>query len=189
MKALIYVTICSFLLLASCSKNIEPVENMVERAVITSKQQLPFMTKYDKARKNSTNARAAAFVEYGPYTVTGNLRQILSRYKTTLGTNQQYYAPGVYFADIYVLETNITIPAGAFFNFISASKTGYSDWPSQTSGINVTQTVNSSGTTYNISTNSMVPLYDASGRAVNQYVLPNNQDLTGGTFTYSYIVR
>lgn len=193
MKTVIYVLFFSLLIFGACSRDvISPVDAVVEKAVITSATPLPFMTKYDLAKKNSVNARAGGlvkpnFTEYGPYTVNGNLRKILTQHKTTLTSNQSYYPVGVYFCDIYVCDVTITIPAGALFNYISSSKTGYSDYTNQTSGVNVTQTAGSGGSTYSIATNSMVPIYNVNGQAVTQYVLP--QDLTGTTFTYSYIVR
>jgi hypothetical protein len=155
--------------------------------VITPETQFPFTMQYNPEKGvGSNNARTQAVAAVvGPFTVEATLQKVLTNHKVIL-TSTEGYATGVYLCDVYRAFRSITIPAGAIFSFQGASKFGYSNYSAvpKVEGINVTQIFTPSGSTYELSTWSIVPRYTQLGQALPPRVLP--RDLTGLTFTYSY---
>ena len=178
------------LLLNSCNTDelITPREvasiNHLSSSDTTATNSYPFMTPFDLSIKNSKtparNSKTETWTQFGPYTVAGTLTKIYSNYKLSL-INKPPYASGVYFCDIWKLEKQVTLPAGSLMMFQGASKEGYSNYTTQTPGVLVIQNSN----TYTFVTYSIVPVYNVLGQYIYNGTLP--RDLTGGTFTYSYL--
>lgn len=206
-----------FLFLSSCSKNdldVIPTSKVLSTdkasalmeaggeaiETITPTTPLPFMTKYDLSIKNAsatnskssasglkasaTNLAIAGWTQFGPFTTTAELILYQSNVKLYI-PHTPNNAAGVYFCDVYRAQKTINLQLGDLFAYESVSKSGYKDPVTQELGVNITQTVTQTINSYYVYTYSVVPKYTVSGQRVNIGTFP--QDLTGTTFTYSYL--
>jgi len=196
MKKLTYTLFSAlFLLLGSCNKDeslVTPSDKVVttditspsSTEIITPETPLPFMTRQDLKIKNAaapgSNLRVATWTEFGPYTVTTATTKIATNTKIQI-MNSPNYANTIYICDVYSSTATFTTPSGTLMNFKGATKLGYSNYTNQTPGVVINQT----GNTYSITSYSIVPRYNMIGQSTTQRPIP--EDLTGTTFSYTYL--
>ena len=122
------------------------------------------------------------FYNLPPYVAVPTLTRVLERHKVLISrATVPSLATGIYFCDVYRSVSDIPLAPGAILIYMSSSKIGYSNYSTQEVGVASIQV----GSTYTLSTYSLVPRYNVAGQAINVGTLPT--DLTGTTHVYSYL--
>lgn len=172
---------------------VAPNLNVESSEIITSDTPLPFMTAYDlslyegSGKNSAANAKTEAtnaWTQFGPFTVNSTLTKVLTNHKVYISNaDQPYYASGYYLCDVYRCIKTVTLQSGDVMLYEGSSKVGYENYSAfdKTEGVVVSQT----GNTYDFFTWSIVPRYTVTGQSLPFRVFP--RDLTGTTFTYSYL--
>src|SRR5690606_7479774 len=174
------------------SSQVNPAINENGSVAITSPDQLPYMSMLDYNNVFGKSARGeaiAVWTPFGPYNVTGTLTKVETNKKIALcGGEAPGYGPGIYLADIWKCEAQITLLQTDAFLYMAASKLGYLAYydGTFTEGVGVSSEDISGGyRKHTIRTYSYVLKYNAVGQPITQVVIP--RDLTGTVYTYQYL--
>jgi hypothetical protein len=121
----------------------------------------------------------------GPFYVKGNLNKIYSQIRLQILPGKiSGIVPGIYFCDVYSYSVKVNLPTNCVSKVDIPNPCGYSNFSTQTIGVNYTQTSSSGGTTLTISTFTIVISYNAKGQYIGKVCPVDGNNIT---FSYSYM--
>ncbi|MEN9919540.1 MAG: hypothetical protein RL662_1976 [Bacteroidota bacterium] len=112
----------------------------------------------------------AGFV--GPYYSTGNMILASKNEKVIIRSGDKGIPTGAYICEVYCFTQQVKLPADAVVARVDIpSPAGYSNYSTQTKGVNWTMTTNTTGTYLSFTFYTLIVKYDMAGRFLG-YVIP-----------------